>query len=298
MLGTESLGLELPIQAIIQGTLNGLAMGWVYVLMAMGLTLIFGIMEIMQFAHGEIYMLSGYIVYYLAAVYKVPFYIAALLSMAIIALFGVILEKFLFRPIKHEEIAPFIMTNGLALVLQSFAVVSFGVYRRRLPKLADGSLEIMGSFIPQDRLVAVAGAVILSGILYLFLKKTRFGMAMVASAQSPEGAISQGINPDRMSALVMAMGCALAAAGGALAGSLFNVSPAMGTPALIKGITILVLGGMGSLPGAIIGGLILGLVDGLVPIIFGAAWASILPLLLVIAVLLIRPQGIMGRESK
>ena len=109
---------------------------------------------------------------------------------------------------------------------------------------------------------------------------------------------SQGINPDRMSALVMAMGCALAAAGGALAGSLFNVSPAMGTPALIKGITILVLGGMGSLPGAIIGGLILGLVDGLVPIVFGAAWASILPLLLVIAVLLLRPQGIMGRESK
>jgi len=100
-----------------------------------------------------------------------------------------------------------------------------------------------------------------------------------------------------MSDLVMAMGCALADAGGALAGSLFHVNPAMGFPPLVKGITIIVLGGLGSLPGAVIGGMLLGLVDGLVPILFGPAWASILPLLIVIIVLVIRPQGFFGHES-
>ena len=289
--------MDIPIQAILQGVINGLAMGWIYVLMAMGLTLIFGIMNIMQFAHGEIYMMGAYIVYYLSVVYGVPFFFATILGMIAMAFFGLLLERFLFRPIKEHEIAPFIMTTGLILVLQSAAVVTFGVYQRKLPSLAKGTYNILGSYVPKDRIVAVAAALVLSGLLYLFLKKTKFGLAMVASAQNPEGAISQGINPDKMSAMVMAMGCALAAAGGALAGSLFHMNPAMGFPPLVKGITIIVLGGMGSLPGALIGGMILGLVDGLVPILFGPALAAILPLLIVIIVLVIKPQGFFGHES-
>lgn len=287
----------IPIQAVVQGVINGLAMGWIYVLMAMGLTLIFGIMSIMQFAHGEIYMLGAYLVYYLTVVYGVPLLFAVILGMIVMAVFGLILEKVLFRPIKDEDIAPFIMTTGLILVLQSAAVVLFGVYQRKLPGLASGTFHVFGSYIPKDRIVVVIAAMVLSGLLYLFLKKTKYGLAMVASAQNPEGAISQGIQPDRMSALVMAMGCALAGAGGALAGSLFNISPSMGFPPLVKGITIIVLGGMGSLPGAFVGGMILGIVDGLAPILFGPALAAILPLLIVIIVLVIRPQGFFGHEN-
>ena len=162
--------------------------------------------------------------------------------------------------------------------------------------LARGSLDILGTVVPKDRLVAVAVATTLVFSLYLFLKRSKYGQAMVASAQNHEGAILQGISPHKMSSLAMAIGCALAAAGGALAGSLFALSPYMGTQPLLKGLVIIVLGGMGSLLGATIGGLILGLGDGLMPILFGPAWAALLPLIIVIFVLLVRPQGLMGYE--
>lgn len=288
---------NIPIQAILQGVINGLAMGWIYVLMAMGLTLIYGIMRIMQFAHGEIYMIGAYLVYYLSVTFGVPLFLAILVGMVMTALLGIVLERFLFRPTRDSELGPFIMTTGLILILQSGAMVIFGVYQRHIPRLAKGSIEFLGSYIPRDRILAVIIAVMLSGVLYLFLKKTKFGLAMVASAQDPEGAISLGVNPNRMAALTMAMGCGLAAAGGALAGALFDVNPVMGFPALVKGLTILVLGGMGSLPGAIIGGIVIGMIDGVVPIVFGPAMASIAPLVIVILILIIKPQGLFGHEG-
>jgi branched-chain amino acid transport system permease protein len=286
--------LDLPVEAIWQGLVNGLALGWIYVLMALGLTLIFGIMHIMQFAHGEIYMLGAYVVYYLTAFLGLPLLVATGLSMVVMAGVGLILERFLFRPLKGDWPSAVVGATGLTLVLQSGAVVMFGLYQRNIPVLAQGPFNIMGSVVPKDRMAAVVVAVILSLALYIFLKLTKYGQAMVASAQSSEGAILQGIGPNKMSALSMAIGCALAAAGGTLAGSLFTLSPYMGLMPLVKGMTIIVLGGMGSLPGAFIAGMILGLIDGLVPILFGAAWASIGPLLLVIVVLVIKPQGLFG----
>ena len=262
--------------------------------MALGLTLIFGIMHIMQFAHGEIYMLGAYVVYYLTAFLGLPLLVATGLSMVVMAGVGLILERFLFRPLKGDWPSAVVGATGLTLVLQSGAVVMFGLYQRNIPVLAQGPFNIMGSVVPKDRMAAVVVAVILSLALYIFLKLTKYGQAMVASAQSSEGAILQGIGPNKMSALSMAIGCALAAAGGTLAGSLFTLSPYMGLMPLVKGMTIIVLGGMGSLPGAFIAGMILGLIDGLVPILFGAAWASIGPLLLVIVVLVIKPQGLFG----
>jgi branched-chain amino acid transport system permease protein len=118
---------------------------------------------------------------------------------------------------------------------------------------------------------------------------------MVASAQSREGALLRGIGPNQMSAIAMAIGCALAAAGGALAGSIYALGPWMGTQPLLKGLVIIVLGGTGSLLGAAIGGMILGLIDGVIPVVFGPAVASLLPLVIVIFFLLLRPQGLLGR---
>jgi branched-chain amino acid transport system permease protein len=277
--------------------MNGLALGWIYVLMGLGLTLIFGIMHIMQFAHGEIYMLGAYVVYYLTTSLGLPLLPAMAFSMVVMAGVGMILERLLFRPLKVDWSSAVVGATGLTLILQSGSVVMFGLYQRNIPMLAQGPFNIMGTVVPKDRVAAVVAAVILSLALYLFLRLTEYGQAMVASAQSPEGAVLQGINPNRMSALSMVIGCALAAAGGTLAGSLFTLSPYMGIVPMVKGITIIVLGGMGSLPGAFIAGMILGLIDGLVPILFGAAWASIGPLLLVILVLLVKPQGFFGHAE-
>ncbi|MEW5722335.1 MAG: branched-chain amino acid ABC transporter permease [Thermodesulfobacteriota bacterium] len=288
--------MDLTTQALWQGVVNGLALGWIYVLMALGLTLIFGIMRIMQFAHGEIYMVGAYVVYYLTASFKLPLLPAAVLGMAAMAATGLALERLLFRPLKDDWLGAVVAATGLTLILQSGAVVVFGLYERSIPLLAQGPFNIMGTIVPKDRLVAVMVAVVLSLVLYAFLKMTRYGQAMVASAQSPEGAILQGISPDRMAALSMAIGCALAAAGGTLAGALFALSPFMGLAPLVKGCTIIVLGGMGSLPGAFIAGMMMGLIDGVVPILFGHAWAAIGPLLVVIVVLVIKPQGFFGHE--
>jgi branched-chain amino acid transport system permease protein len=137
---------------------------------------------------------------------------------------------------------------------------------------------------------------LLSLVLYLFLKITKYGQAMVASAQNPEGAILQGIGPDKMSALSMGIGCALAAAGGVLAGSMFQMGPFMGLLPLGNGLLIIILGGMGSLIGTLIAGMTLGLVHGLFPILFGHIWATLLPLFFVVIVLLIKPQGLLGHE--
>ena len=289
-------GLYWTAPLIWQGIVNGLALGWIYILMALGLTLIFGIMNIMQFAHGEIYMLGAYTVFYLSVVYKLPLPVSAGLSIISMAVFGLVLERTLFRRAKDDVLAPIVISVGLTLILQSGAVVLFGLYERSIPRLALGSFNLLGSMVPRDRLVAVIVAVLLSTGLYLFLKKSKYGQAMVASAQSPEGAILQGIGPDKMSALAMAIGCGLAAAGGVLAGALFALGPAMGLAPLVKGLVIIVLGGMGSLPGAMVGGMILGLIDGMVPILFGPAWAALLPLLIVILVLVIKPEGLFGHE--
>jgi branched-chain amino acid transport system permease protein len=288
--------LEISAELIWQAVVNGLALGWIYVLMALGLTLIFGIMNIMQFAHGEIYMVGAYIVYYLTASFKVPLFPAIGISMLIMAAGGLILERLLFRRLRVDFLPAIIGATGLQLILQSGAVVVFGLYQRNIPILAQGSFTIMGSVVPKDRVVAVLVAMFLSLALYVFLKVTKFGQAMVGSAENAEGAILQGISPNRMAALSMAVGCALAAAGGVLAGSLFVLQPFMGLMPLMKGMTILVLGGMGSLPGAFIGGMILGLIDGVVPILWGPGLASITPLCFVIVVLLIKPQGLFGHE--
>ncbi len=288
--------MEITADIIWQGIINGLTLGWIYVLMALGLTFIFGIMNIFQFAHGEVYMIGGYVAYYMTSAFNLSILYAIGVSILVMAAIGIVLERVLLRPLKEDMEGAIGATVGLTLILQSGAVVLFGLNQRSVPTLAYGPLNLMGIVIPKDRLAAVGVAILFSLGLYAFLKKSKFGMAMVASAQNPEGAILQGIGPDKMSALTMAIGCALAAVGGTLAGSLFSLSPFMGTAPLVKGITIIVMGGMGSLPGAFIGGMILGLSDGLVPLLFGHAWAAVGPLFIVIAILMIKPQGLFGHE--
>ena len=280
----------------VQAIANGLAIGWLYVLMALGLTLILGIMGILQLAHGEVYMIGAYVVYYLSVSWGVNLYAAMFLSMAVMAVFGILIERFLFRPVQGQLLPAIAISVGLMLILTSGAVAVFGLYERSIPRLAQGSFDILGSALPKDRVIAVvfAGALLL--LLFLFLKRSKYGQAMVASAQSREGALLRGIAPNQMSAMAMAIGCALAAAGGTLAGSILMLTPFMGTLPLLKGMVIIVLGGMGSLLGAAIGGIILGLIDGIVPVVFGSAAASLAPLIMVIFFLLVRPQGLFGHE--
>jgi branched-chain amino acid transport system permease protein len=281
----------------LQATINGIALGWLYVLMALGLTLILSIMGILQLAHGEIYMLGAYAVHYLVG-RGLGLYPAIAVSMLTMAVFGIILERGLFRPRTGREVvlSSIVISTGLTLILTSAIVVAFGLYTKSLPLLATGSVDIFGAAVPKDRILAIGFSVLALILLYVFLKKTRLGLAMIASAQNREGSFLKGINPNRMSMAAMAIGCALAALAGALAGAILQLQPYMGGLPMIKGLVIIVLGGLGSIPGALIGGLILGLIDGIVPVFFSPAVASVGPLVVVILVLLFRPKGLLGHD--
>jgi branched-chain amino acid transport system permease protein len=253
-------------------------------------------MGILQLAHGEVYMMGAYVAFYCCTSLGINIYVSMFISMAVMALFGILIEKFLFRPVRAQVLAPIVISLGLTLILMSSAQVGFGLYERSLPRLAQGSFIFLGCAVPKDRIIAVGFALSLLLLLYFFLKKSKYGQAMVASAQSREGALLRGIDPNMMSAMAMAIGCALAAAGGTLGGAILMITPSMGTLPLLKGLVIIILGGMGSLLGAALGGIFLGLIDGIVPIAFSPAVASLAPLIIVILILLVRPQGLFGHE--
>jgi branched-chain amino acid transport system permease protein len=280
----------------MQAVANGLAMGGLYILIALGLTLLLSIMKILQLAHGEIYMLGAYVVYYLAVSFGLNLFVAIFISTVAMAAFGLLLERFLFRPCGNDFMTTIVVSIALTMILQSFAVSAFGLFERSIPRLARGAYFFLGVAVPKDRVVAMAIAAVLAILLYFFLKKTKPGLAMIASAQNPEAALLKGINPSFMSALSMAIACGLAAVGGALAGSILMLTPFMGVLPLVKGLIIIVIGGMGSLSGAIVGGILLGLIDGIFPVVFGSVVASIAPLILVVIVILVKPKGLFGHE--
>ena len=281
---------------VIQSIINGLCMGGTYVLIGLGLTLILGIMNILQFAHGEVYMIGAFTVYYLCVLNGLNLYLAVVISMVTTAVLGLILERAFLRPLKGIFLSYVCVTTGLSLILQTAVMLAFSKGTKQLPSLWKGSFEVAGVFVSRERVVAIVIALVLTLALYAFLKGTKYGLAMTASAQNREGALMQGINPNLMSALVVAIGSALAAVGGTLGGSIFNLDPYMGGLAFMKGITLIVIGGLGSIPGAVVGGLVLGVIESLLALFFGSQMGIILPLVLVIAFLIVRPKGLFGHD--
>jgi len=290
------LGTTIGLQDIIQCIMNGFCMGGTYILVGLGLTLILSIMSILQFAHGEIYMLGSFTVYFLCVMHGVNLYLSVFISMLSTAVIGLILERVLLRPLKGLFLSYVCATTGLSLMLQTAVVLAFSKSTKQLPSLWSGAFNVFGVMLSRERFVAIIIALILTLALYLFLKETKYGLAMTASAQNREGALMQGINPNVMSAMVVAIGSGLAAVGGALGGSIFNLDPYMGGLAFMKGITLIVIGGLGSLPGAVVGGLILGISESLFALFFGSQMGIVIPLLLVIAFLIFKQKGLFGHD--
>ena len=289
--------IDVTGQAIAQSIMNGLCLGWIYILIAAGLSLIFGIMNILQFAHGEVYMLGAYGVYYFNVMLGFNFFVALLISIVLMLALGSILERFIFRPLVGEPLTPLIVSLGLMIILQASVQIMFGVSPKSIPSFYANVADLMGVKMGSDRLIVVGISVAIISGLYLMLKKTKLGQALTASAQHPDASRLMGINPYLMAAAAMAMGSALAGAAGGLMGSILKIDPFMGGAVLIKGLIIIVLGGKGSLLGVIVGGLLVGLIDGIVPVLFGPAVAAIAPLFIVAIIVVIRPQGFFGYEQ-
>jgi branched-chain amino acid transport system permease protein len=271
----------------------------IYILISLGLTLALSIVGIVQLAHGEIYMLGAFGTYYLAVRLGFHYLLALLLATVLVGGIGILIERVIFRPFRRSESfwPSVIMATGLMIILQTFANVVFGTSTKVVTTPFPGTLSAFGAVISYERLIIIGISVVCMLGLILMLQKTRMGQAMIAMSQNIQGATLQGISTNYVAAVTMFIGCGLASVAGGLMGSIFNMSPSMGSPVLIKGIAVIILGGLGSLPGVVVGGLILGFVDSIVPPLLSVEMATLIGFIVIVLILVFRPQGIMGRPS-
>jgi branched-chain amino acid transport system permease protein len=284
----------MTIQMLAQGLLNGVSLSMVYILVALGLTLIFSILRIINFAHGEFYMMGAVVSYYLTQYGGFNYLITIPAAFIAIGIVGLFVEKLVFAPLRSNLLGGFIASLGLLWILQALAVLIFGVVDKEVPGYFDGVIRMFGVVIATERLFVVVCCAILIGCLYLFLHASKHGIALRAVAQDMDAAALQGVNVDRVSALAFGIGCALAAAAGALLAPVYFVSPFIGTLPVIKAFIIIILGGMGSLSGAIFGGFFLGILESIAPLYFPVAAVEMLGFLVVMLVLIVRPHGLFG----
>lgn len=292
-------GEAMEITLLFQGGLNGVMLGLNYALIALGLSLIFGIMGIVNFAHGEMYMLGGYVAYFLIGRFGLDFFTTIIASIIVIGLLGMMFEKGIFRPLTirpREALTSLIAAVGLAWVLQMLAVICFGDLDRKVPSTFKGVINMGGVVITKERLVTIVIGIVLVLLLNLFLLRTRLGNAIRAVAQDKEAAALQGIQVSRVSALSFGIGCALAGSAGALMAPIFSVSPFLGGEVILKAFLVVILGGMGSIPGAMLGGLVLGFIESFGSLFFTVPIVSTITFVIIIIILIIRPQGLLGHE--
>jgi len=289
-------GKKLDISVWAQSSLNALSAAGIYILVALGLTMVLSIIGIINMAHGEVYMIGAYGIYSLAVVMGLNYYAAFVISVLFVGGIGVLLERIFFRPIRGEPERALVVSIGLILLLQNIVLTVAGgnpvVYHTPFSQM----IKVAGVLISLDRLVILILSIILLIGLLFFIRKTRTGQAMLAISQDREGAALQGININRLSAIAMFLGCAMAAVAGALIGALFSILPTMGSFALMKGIAVIILGGLGSLPGAVVGGLIFGVIDGFMPVLTTTYLSNLIGFIAIILIMILRPQGLWGHE--
>jgi branched-chain amino acid transport system permease protein len=289
---------------LAQQIANGIVLGAIYGLSALGFTLVFGAARIVNFAYGEILMLGAFVTVTLTSMLGLNVFVAMILSMVAVALFSVVLFYVTLRPVMRgrssglqSELQIILVSLGLLYLLREAAVILWGTSPRQLDLGIPGFVEIGDVLMPNKRLAVVGIMLLLVVALYLLLYRTRIGKALRAIAQNRDGALAIGLNPDRIIAFVFAVSGALACAAGSLLGALYAVDPTMGGPPLLKSFVIVIFGGLGSVPGAIVGGLAIGLIETLAGAYVSFAFKDVFTFAALIAVLVLRPNGLFGRVS-
>jgi branched-chain amino acid transport system permease protein len=282
------------VDLFLQQVFNGLIIGSNYGLIAIGLTIIFGVLNIVNLAHGEVYMLGAFTAYLTLRFVINNFFVALFVTVVVTAIIGVIIERLVFRPIRKQEQADinyFIVSMGLLVFLESLAILIWGPGPRSMG--ASSSIVHLGPVIlTTQRIYTALTAISVILFFHFFIKYSKMGKAMRAAEQDPEGALSVGIGINEISSITFAIGSALAGIAGALMGSLFIVEPMMGFNPLIKAFIIVVIGGLGSIMGAIAGGLILGFSEVFSGVYLSSMYKEAFGFLLLIIILTVRPEGL------
>ena len=278
--------------------MNGIVMGVIYALAALGVSLVVGIMNVINFAHGELYILAGYFSYIFAFALGIHWVPALVAAMALVFILGLLVEYALIRPTYGNEMYSLILTFILSIVLQNTYLLVFGPYPNKPPHWIKGATKVFGLFFyGNQRLAALGAGVIVIATVFVVIKKTWFGRMVRAASQDREMAELNGINTTRLNMLSFGLGCALAAAAGVILAPVFPVTPSAGVPVALTAFVVVVLGGMGSMWGCVIGGLTLGLVENLGAAFISTGYKHVFGFIILILVLLVRPAGLFGRRE-
>jgi branched-chain amino acid transport system permease protein len=288
--------------------LNGLIISTFYALTALGLAIIFGVLRIVNFAHGELYMLGAYAAYLVVSVLGMPPVAGVMAAAAALLIFGGLIERTLIRPVHEGKVDrpdeyAIMITFALSVLLLNLANSVFGPWPQRPAPIYRGRVELGELIVSGDRLAAAGAAVVLIIGVILVLRYTWMGRAVRAVSQDRAAAEIFGVDINWTSMLAFGAGAALAGAAGALIGPVFNVTPPMGIIPSVKAYIVVVLGGLGSIPGALVGALILGQVESFATVLIpdttrALAYKDAYGLIVLIAVLLLRPQGLFGRKER
>jgi branched-chain amino acid transport system permease protein len=274
--------------------LNGLVYGGLLYIVSVGLVLIFGLRRIVNFAHGSLFMLGAYVGFSVAAI--AGFWGAILAAAIVLALVGALLDIAILRPLQREDpIVTVLVTFGLLLILEDFAQFVWGkdFLKMPVPPIFSGSVLIFGESFPVYRLVVIAVAASVALGLSVWLRVSKIGLYVRASSADPLTTAMQGVNTDRVSVIVVALGAALAGISGTVSAPLLAISPSMGSYILIESFIVVVVGGLGSFAGAFIAAIVIGQVHNL-GLVYVPLGATMIPFLLMVAVLIWRPTGIAG----
>lgn len=269
----------------------------IYAMLAVGFTLIFGVARVLNLAHGSFYALGAYGAYVLTSIVGLPLWLAAMLSVIGVAVFGVLVEKILIRPLRYSQLGVLMITLAIALVVEQTLFLTFGSEYRNVPAFVDAKVNIGGVDVAGQRLLTLVVAGLSIAVLYLFIQRTRLGSAILAISQDADAAKYMGIPSDRIFSLVMAISAALAALAGIIAGPFLSVQPSMHLLPIVKAFAIVVVGGLGSIPGSILAAFMLGYAETIVAYEISTSWTEIVSVLATLLMLVFRPAGIFGKRT-
>lgn len=289
--------MELFIQQII----NGISIGSIYALIALGYTMVYGIIKLINFAHGDILMIGAYAGLYCVLLFKLPLIPSIIIAMILCAVLGVVTERVAYKPLRNApRIAVLITAIGVSFLLEYVMVYFFKANSRTYPTdfFSFGSANIAGITIPVDKMVVAGITIALMILVQIIIKKTKLGKSIRAVSSDQDAAQLMGISVDRAISYTFIIGSALAGVAGVMYGAMFTINPLMGIQPGIKAFVAAVFGGIGSIPGAILGGLLLGIIETLVSAYFSSSIKDAVAFAILIIILVVRPSGLLGRNVK
>jgi branched-chain amino acid transport system permease protein len=282
-----------------QSLISGILIGGVYALIGIGLTIIFGVMRVINFAHGDILMIGMYGTYFLFTLFHIDPFVSIIITIPLMFLYGAFLQKaFINRAFNALPQNQILLTIGMGLVMSNTIMLAFtSDYKILSTTYSSSSVTILGISVSEPLVVSFAITIAITAALYWFLYRTDMGQAIRATAQDREAAQLMGINVRRMAIIAFGIGSALAGTAGALISPTYYIFPQVGSVFTLKAFVITVLGGMGSIVGATLGGVLIGVAESVGGVYFGSGWKDVIVFVLFLLVLLFKPSGLLGTSK-